>query len=242
MGFNPIATFDWNVSGTGSLVTPFFSEVHKYVGTVIAGCWALAMYYTNTSWTAYLPINSNGAFNNKAKAYNVSAILGDDGYIDPAKYKKYGPPYYGAALVMEQGAWFATYSLTLSYIWIKEWRRLSKQMKEVWKSITTRSSGYAGHQDPHSRMMSRYREVPDWWFLIILLLANIFGIIGAYCWPTNTPWWSVLAVTGISAAFAIPNALLLAVANAGLNFDALWQLLAGIWFGGNPEAQMVVSA
>ena len=169
-------------------MTPFFSEVHTYV--------ALSLWILDPGNLLHehlldrlLPLNSKGAFDNKTKSYNVSAVLGDDSYIDPEKYQKHGPPYYGAALIMEQGAWFATDSipLVLSYIWIKKWKRLWKQMRSVWKSMTTRSSGFAGHDDPHSRMMARYPEVPDWWFLVILMLANIFGIIGAYCWPKNTP-------------------------------------------------------
>ena len=224
------------------MVSPWWSEAQRYWGMMSAGLVILAIYYTNTSWTGYLPLNSNAAFNNKGKSYVVSEILGPDGYVDLEKYKRYGPPFYGAAMVMEQGAWFATYTLVLSYIWIKEWSRLSRQVKEAWRSIFSGASVYMSHDDPHSRMMRGYKEVPEWWFLAVLLVANIFGIIGAYCWPTQTPWWAVLAVTGVSALFAIPTAFLLATANASPNFDALWQLLAGVWFGGNPEAQMIVSA
>ena len=57
MGFNPIATFDWNVSGSGSLVTPFFSEFQAYLGRVWSGLVIIALWYTNYKWGAYMPIN-----------------------------------------------------------------------------------------------------------------------------------------------------------------------------------------
>ena len=39
---------------------------------IVAGIIILIMYYKNAFWSAYMPINSNGACNNQMKAYNVS--------------------------------------------------------------------------------------------------------------------------------------------------------------------------
>lgn len=64
MGYNPWATFDWNTSGTNSLVTPFFSAIQQYAGRVLSGIIIIAMYYSNFYWSAYTPINSNEAFAN----------------------------------------------------------------------------------------------------------------------------------------------------------------------------------
>lgn len=59
MGFNPLATFDWNFSGTGYLVTPFFSAIQQYGARMLSGLIIIAMYWGNMYWCAYLPINSN---------------------------------------------------------------------------------------------------------------------------------------------------------------------------------------
>lgn len=47
LGFNPIATFDWNVSGTGALVTPFFNFLQQYGARVLSGFITIAMYWGN---------------------------------------------------------------------------------------------------------------------------------------------------------------------------------------------------
>lgn len=59
MGFNPWSTFDWNVAGSGALVTPFFSYVQQYAARVLSGLIIIAMYWKNAYWSAYMPINSN---------------------------------------------------------------------------------------------------------------------------------------------------------------------------------------
>jgi hypothetical protein len=56
MGFNPIATFDWNVSGTGHLVTPWWSAIQQYGARVLSGLIIIGTYWTNYAWAAYTPI------------------------------------------------------------------------------------------------------------------------------------------------------------------------------------------
>ena len=60
------------------MVIPFYTFVNRYLGTFLGFIIILIVYYTNNNWTAYLPINSNRLFNNKAQLYNVHDILNDD--------------------------------------------------------------------------------------------------------------------------------------------------------------------
>ena len=242
MGFNPWATFDWNVSGTGHLVTPFFSALQQYGARVLSGLLAIILYYKNVYWSGYTPLNSNEAFDNTGKVYNVTRILGGNGLIDIDKYKEYGPPYIGAVMVFGQGAWFAWYPMTLFYVSIRNWTVLSRSFKEMWQSVRHRKSVWEGNDDAHSRMMKAYPEVADWWFAVVLLIAFALGVISVTVWPTHTPWWSLLTVIGLSAVFIIPSAILVATANVSMGFNVLFQLLAGVWFAGNPMAQVIVVA
>lgn len=59
MGYNPLATFDWNVAGKGALTTPFFSFAQQYFARFVSGLIIIAMYWSNMYWSAYMPINSN---------------------------------------------------------------------------------------------------------------------------------------------------------------------------------------
>jgi len=55
------------------------SQLQQYVMRVISGIIILIMYYKNTAFGAYMPINSNSAFTNTMESYNVSKVLNDQG-------------------------------------------------------------------------------------------------------------------------------------------------------------------
>lgn len=112
----------------------------------------------------------------------------------------------------------------------------------MYKGIRYRTSLYDGNDDPHSNMMSAYKEVADWWFLAVLLFSLTLGIVALKVYPVNTPVWSLFAMLGLSAVFLVPSALLMANANVNMGFNVLFHLLAGYWFVGNPEALIIVTA
>lgn len=58
------------------------------------------MYWSNTYHTGYLPINTNTMFTHNATAYNVSAILDDNGILDEAKYQAYSPVFISASAII----------------------------------------------------------------------------------------------------------------------------------------------
>ena len=242
MGFNPWATFDWNVSGSGHLVTPFFSSLQQYIARVLSGIIIIGMYYGNYVWAAYTPINSNESFDNTGGIYNVTKILGDDGYVNIEAYKQYGPPYFSGANVFGQGAWFAWYPLTLFYVSIRNWTAMSRAGKSMWKTIRYRQSLYADHDDAHTRMIRQYKEAPEWWFFAVLLSAFAIGVAALTAFPTHTPWWALLAAMAINFIFLIPSALLVAGANVTMSVGLFFQMLSGVVFAGNPEANMIANA
>lgn len=237
MGFNPIATFDWNVSLTGRLVTPAFSTIQQYMGSILSGLVIIGMYYSNMYYTAYIPINSNDAFTNSGEEYNVTKVL-TNGLLDEKKYQEYGFGYYGAANIWGQGAWFAWYPMCLLYVGITQWDMIKQAYVTLIRSI--RGKDGSTFQDAHSRMMSAYKEVPDWWYLSILVAALVFGIIGFEVYPLNVPVWTLFATCAICLCFLIPMAILNSMANVSFAMNVFFQLLAGWWFPGNPVAMIMM--
>ena len=96
MGFNPWASFDWNVFGKQSLTTPFFSTLQSTFGMGLGGMIILAQHYSNHYWTAYMPANSNTVYNRQGTPYVVDQVIDDVGNLDLDKYYKYGPPYWAS--------------------------------------------------------------------------------------------------------------------------------------------------
>lgn len=162
--------------------------------------------------------------------------------VDLEAYRAYSPPFLSGANVFGQGAWFAWYPMTLFGVSIQHWDSLRKSAAEMYKGLFDKKSVYENYDDPHTRMMAAYPEVPDWWFACVLLLSLALGIVALAVWPLSVPIWSLFAIIGISAVMMVPSALLLASASVSMEFNVLFQTLGGIWFTGNPEALIIVTA
>ena len=130
---------------------------------VIAGIIILIMYYRNAMWSAFMPINSNAAFNNKMQSYNASAVLNTDNHVDIDAYKTYGPPYYAIANLFVTGANFVYYTFSLVYVFVRYWGPLKKAFGGMVMNTIRRRSIYTGFEDGHIRLVKRYKEVPEWW-------------------------------------------------------------------------------
>lgn len=132
--------------------------------------------------------------------------------------------------------------MTLFGVTISYWDALKKSAVDMWEGVRYRKSIYECYKDSHTRHIAKYPEVADWWFVAVLGVAFGLGVIALEVWPVSTPWWALLCVIGVSAVMLIPATLLMASANVTMGFNVLFQLLAGVWFTGNPEALIIVVA
>ena len=244
LGVNPITTFDWNIiDSNGPLVIPFFSQAYLYAGMLLSFFIICAIYWTNSKWTAYLPINDNGIFNNQGGYYDVQMVLDEKGLLDVAKYEQYGPPFYSAANLLVYGTFFAMYPFSFFYETIIRWPAIRDSLLSVYKTFRHyKTSVYEGLTDPHSRMMSRYKEVPDWCYLVILVIALVLAIVCAEHYPTETPVWSLFFALGINLVFLIPMTALASSTGVSLGLNVLVELIIGYAIPGNSQALMFVKA
>lgn len=69
--------------------------------------------------------------------------------------------------------------------------------------------------DIHTKLMTRYKEAPEWWFWVILVV-NIAATIFAceyYKEQLQLPWWGVLLACGIAFIFTLPIGIITAITN-----------------------------
>lgn len=78
--------------------------------------------------------------------------------------------------------------------------------------------------------------------MCIIVFSFAFGVAALEGWPTNCPWWSLVMLVAVNAVFLVPSAIMAAAANVTLNTGVLFQLLAGVVFAGNPQAQVIMQA
>ncbi|SPQ24184.1 9ef7cbff-cbf4-4483-9ea2-3d1f79c7a329 [Thermothielavioides terrestris] len=235
--FNPITTFDWNVatSSYAALSQPFFSTCTMWFGAMFGGLIILAIYYRNMNYTAYLPINSSSAFANDGKPYRVQNVVVNN-RLDEAKYQAYSPPFYSAGYILTVGANFAFYPVYFLYIMVNQWTTVGQAYVDFYRGLRHGRGNYEGAMDVHSRLMAQYPEVPDWWFLLILVLAVVVAVVFLSIYPLDTPVWLVFLMIGVNLVFAVPLSFLSATTGTNLGLGSLIQVLTGYLLPGNPNA------
>jgi OPT family small oligopeptide transporter len=235
--FNPITTFDWNVatSSYAALAQPFFATITMYFGSIFGALIILGIYYSNMYNTKYLPINSSSAFANDATTYSVQKVVTNN-KLDPAKYQEYSMPFYSAGYLLTTGANFVFYPVYFLYIMGNQWSTMSAAFVDFYKGLRYGKGNYEGAMDVHSRLMAKYKEVPDWWFLLILSGALVLSIIFLKIFPLDTPVWLTFLLIGINMVFAVPLSFLSATTGTNLGLGALLEVITGFVLPNNPNA------
>lgn len=235
--FNPITTFDWNVatSSYAALAQPFFATCTMYVGSILGGFVILGIFYSNMYNTGYLPINSASAFANDGKPFVVQKIVVNN-KLDLNKYQDYSPPFYSAGYVLTVGANFAFYPVYFLYIMVNQWKTIGKAYVDFYKGLRYGKGNYEDAMDVHNREMSKYKEVPDWWFLIIFVGAIVVSIIWTQIYPVDVPVWLVFLIIGVNLVFAVPLSFLSATTGTNLGLGSLVQIITGFLLPNNPNA------
>ncbi|KAF8528192.1 OPT oligopeptide transporter [Hysterangium stoloniferum] len=203
------------------LATPWWAEANV-IGGFVVFFWILApaIYYSNSMYTAYLPISSRTSYDNLGNRYNVTAIINDDLTLNLEKYKAYSPLFLSSTFALSYGLSFASITATLVHaflyfrkqIWVQARRSLSEQ------------------PDIHARLMSRYRQVPEWWYAIIFISMFVIGIISIEVWPTQCL---------LAFVYTIPIGMIQAITNQQVGLNVVTELIIGYALPGKPIAMMM---
>lgn len=93
-------------------------------------------------------------------------------------------------------------------------REIMEQSKASFKDNTA---------DIHTKLMRKYKQVPEWWFWLILV-ANVAVTIFAceyYNSQLQLPWWGVLLACVIAIVFTLPIGIITAITNQARDSDPL---------------------
>ncbi|EIN12782.1 OPT-domain-containing protein [Punctularia strigosozonata HHB-11173 SS5] len=234
LGLNPLPSFDWNYITVGGdpIINPFFVILNAFIGTAITLPIIAAIWYTNVFNTAYLPINSNGVFDNTGSRYNVSLTVNDDALFDEESYMQYSPAYLAAGNILLYGIFFAVYTATISHAILYH----RHEIASGFRSLLSRRSYHETNKDVHSRLMTAYKEVPELWYFGLLVSAIAVGAAGVGAFPTHTTPAVVLYGVFLALIFCIPIGIITSVTNVQVTLNVLAEFLGGLWFPGNAAA------
>lgn len=69
--------------------------------------------------------------------------------------------------------------------------------------------------DVHGRLMKAYKQVPEWWFLILLFGSMALSVVMAFVWKSDVqlPWWGMLFAFGLAFVVTLPIGVIQATTN-----------------------------
>jgi hypothetical protein len=184
--------------------------------------------------------------------FNQTAILNKDYVVDDALLSKQGLPYFTGASVITLITSNIAITATFTHLFLFNY----KEIKKAWSFLSNikRSIKFPGRDyflwkkdldtrpadttDPHVRLMMRYKDVPDWWYGVVFMIAIVLGLIICHSANTSLPWWGLI----ISIIFASNNILFFGAQYAltawTVNSQTLTQMIGAFIFPGRPITNM----
>jgi len=175
-----------------------------------------------------MPVSLPIPFDNTGAQYNLSAVISEK-VFDLTKYEQYSPMFLPITYAVTYGTCFAVYPAVLVHTFLWYRKDIARQFRRRLKD----------ENDIHSRLMSKYPEVPHWWFAVIGIVSLILGIVGIEVCHTGLPVWAFFVAIIFSMVFVIPFGVLQAITSQKFGPTVLAEIFLGYVLPGLPFALMV---
>lgn len=230
-------TFDWagiSAYHGSPLVTPFSSILNVAVGFVMFIYIIIPLCYWkyNTFDSRKYPIFSNKLFTASGHTYNTSNILTPQYDLNVAAYNSYGKLYLSPLFALAIGSGFARFTATITHVILFHGSDIWRQSKSAMNNVKL---------DIHARLMKKYKEVPQWWFLILLVGSVALSLLMSFVWKEDVqlPWWGMLFAFGLAWFVTLPIGVIQATTNQQPGYDIIAQFIFGYVLPGKPIANLL---
>ncbi|KAM1005343.1 hypothetical protein ACFX13_005472 [Malus domestica] len=230
-------TLDWagiSAYHGSPLVTPWTSILNVGVGFVIFIYIIVPLCYWkfNTFDAQKFPIFSNKLFTSTGHKYETTKILTPQFDLNIDAYNSYGKLYLSPLFALSIGSGFARFSATLVHVALFHGRAILKQSKSAMKNAK---------MDIHEKLMKNYKQVPEWWFLVLLAVSVVLSLVMSFVWKETVqlPWWGLLFAFVLSFIVTLPVGVIQATTNQQPGFDIIAQFMIGYILPGKPIANLL---
>ncbi|CAA2987949.1 oligopeptide transporter 3 [Olea europaea subsp. europaea] len=230
-------TLDWAGIGAyhGSpLVTPFSSILNVGVGFIMFIYIIVPLCYWkfDTFDARKFPIFSNQLFTSSGHKYDTTKILTPQYDLNIPAYEKYSKLYLSPLFALSIGSGFARFTATLTHVALFHGSDIWKQSRSAMKNASL---------DIHSKLMKRYKEVPQCWFLVLLVGSIAFSLMMCFIWKEDVqlPWWGLLFAFGLAWIVTLPIGVIQATTNQQPGYDIIAQFIIGYILPGKPIANLL---
>uniref|UniRef100_A0A2P2LCX7 Uncharacterized protein MANES_07G046500 n=1 Tax=Rhizophora mucronata TaxID=61149 RepID=A0A2P2LCX7_RHIMU len=228
-------TLDWSAVASflfSPLISPFFAIVNVFVGYILIIYLAIPLAYWGLDLygAKKFPIFSSHLFTSQGQAYNITAIVNDKFELDIPKYEEQGRIHLSMFFALTYGFGFATIASTLTHVALFYGREICDRYR----------ASYKEKEDIHTRLMKRYKDIPSWWFYLLLVVTLVVSLV--LCILLNDqvqmPWWGLLFACGMAFFFTLPVSIITATTNQTPGLNIITEYVMGIILPGKPIANV----
>ncbi|KDN42409.1 putative isp4-oligopeptide transporter [Tilletiaria anomala UBC 951] len=212
------------------LTTPFYAEANVIGGFAVFFVFlGPILYYNNVKYASYLPFASTRTFDRFGQVYQQKLILNADKLLDIDLYNNYSKQYLPIGFAISYGLSFASVTCILVHVALFYGKDIVKQFKSTLKD----------EPDIHARLMSRYKEVPSWWYGILFLISFGISVGTVQGYPTTLPVWALILALLIAAVYILPIGIVQAITNQQVGLNVITEFIVGYMLPGRPLAMML---
>uniref|UniRef100_A0A453QGZ6 Oligopeptide transporter 7 n=1 Tax=Aegilops tauschii subsp. strangulata TaxID=200361 RepID=A0A453QGZ6_AEGTS len=214
------------------LVSPWFATANVAAGFFVVMYIIVPIGYWFDFYKAQtFPIFSSGLFTSAGQKYNISAIVDDNFHLDTEAYEKNGPLYLSTLFAVTYGIGFASLTATIVHVLLFHGREILQLSRSAFQGKSV---------DIHTKLMRRYKQVPEWWFICILVVNIAVTVFACeyYIEQLQLPWWGVLLACGIAFFFTLPIGIITATTNQTPGLNIITEYIIGYLYPGRPVANM----
>ncbi|XP_062009588.1 oligopeptide transporter 4-like [Rosa rugosa] len=228
-------TLDWTAVASflfSPLICPFFAIANVFVGYALIIYIVIPIaYWGLDSYDAQkFPIFSSHLFTAAGQRYDIPAIVNDKFQLDIAKYEEQGRIHLSTFFALTYGFGFATIASTLTHVGLFYGREIMDRYR----------ASYQGKDDIHTRLMRKYKDIPSWWFYVLLSVTIAVSLV--LCIFLNDqvqmPWWGLLFASALAFTFTLPISIITATTNQTPGLNIITEYIMGLILPGRPIANV----
>ncbi|PPR06785.1 hypothetical protein CVT24_011285 [Panaeolus cyanescens] len=211
---------------------PLIQQANSWIGYFLCYFIIMGIFYSNLWNSKAFPMLSSSIFSSNGSIYHQSAVFGTHFVLNQTALDEIGLP-----ALTGSNAWAnLTANLAIGGLIAHVILFWGPYARDSFKLAYNRTQ-----PDPHYQAMKKYKEAPWYWYLALLALAFVAGLVVVFKGQTTLPWWSYI-VALILGAFVTPfSTLLFARMGNGVATNQLMKMVAGAINPGRPVANLYFS-
>ncbi|KAK0610102.1 OPT oligopeptide transporter protein-domain-containing protein [Bombardia bombarda] len=226
-------SFDWQYITSFQTSLPLALQAHQAVGFLVCFAAMLGIYYTNAWDAKSQPFMSTRLRSEDGGVYPIAKVF-TGGVLNQERLAEYGIPRltgtFAYAMFMANAAIGALVAHCFLF-----WGG------DVVKAYKGAKNGKFDDRH-HAHMAKHYKEVPWWWYITVLVLSFVLGLVVVLKENVTLPAWAYVVALLLGMFIAPLSTLLYSRYGNGIATNNLSKLLAGLLVPERPIGNMYFAA